>query len=117
MKLTIDCEWNAEAFAPNDFNAQDDNALLALLAKARITRLDQPLEGLISQQFGLVEDPDYPIAAVAGSVEGLQTHQGYWLRASPVHLVLQRDCLSLGEPIPLKVEAKHAANLIQFVRQ
>lgn len=103
MKLTVDCEFNNQLLAlPNHC------ALANLLSKANVTQLDLPLEALVCQQYGLKPAPDYPLAAVAASADGLDVGDDYWLRADPVHLVLQRDSFSLSAPVPLPVTRTHA---------
>ncbi|HOY71482.1 MAG TPA: hypothetical protein PL131_04725 [Methylotenera sp.] len=42
-----------------------------------------------------------PNAALAWQQAGNQADNAYWLYASPVHLVLQRDTFSLAEPVPV----------------
>jgi hypothetical protein len=94
-------------------NALRQSDLLAkLLSKGKTTWVLMPLEGLVSEQFSLKAAPDYPLAAIAASADGLDAHSGYWLRADPVHLILQRDSFSLGEPVPLSLTAEHAQLLI-----
>ncbi|MGZ8258449.1 MAG: hypothetical protein ACXWTR_04665 [Methylotenera sp.] len=112
MKLTVDCVLTNQLSA-----LQHDSALARLLTKAHVTQVEVPLEALICAQHGLQAEPDYPIAAIAAAADGLEVGDAYWLRADPVHLVLQRDCFSLGEPIPLLVEPTHAAQLIASLNQ
>ncbi|PKO52506.1 MAG: hypothetical protein CVU27_03730 [Betaproteobacteria bacterium HGW-Betaproteobacteria-20] len=88
-----------------------------LLAKAKLTQLEKPLETLICEQFGLQAAPDYPIAAIAAMADGLDVGKAYWLRADAVNLVLQRDCFSLGEPIPLQINLEHAEHMIASLNQ
>jgi hypothetical protein len=77
-----------------------NSALAYLLAKGHTSWIDMPLEAYVCQQFGLSNWPDYPIAAIAAQADGLTTGSDYWLRADPVHLMMQRDSMSLIEPIP-----------------
>lgn len=116
MKLTVDCALNGQL--PS---LQSNAALMYLLSKAKITQVNMPLEALICEQFGLPLcseiQPDYPIAAIAAAADGLDVSDAFWLRADPVNLVLQRDCFSLGEPIPLPVEITDAGNIIVSLNQ
>jgi hypothetical protein len=89
VKLTVDCVLNHELAS-----LQSASALACLLAKAQVSQLDVPLEALICQQFRLSEESDWPIAAVSASADGLEVGDNYWLRADPVHFVMQRDCFS-----------------------
>jgi hypothetical protein len=112
VKLTIDCVLTAELSS-----LQGESALAQLLAKAQVTQLAMPLEALICEQYGLQVAADYPIAAIAAAADGLDVGDAYWLRADAVHLVLQRDCFSLGEPVPLQVTREHAERMIASLNQ
>lgn len=112
MKLTVDCVLTHQLSA-----LQHDSGLARLLAKAQVTQVEVPLEALICTQHRLPAAPDYPIAAIAAAADGLAVGAAYWLRADPVHLVLQRDCFSLGEPLPLLVEREHAERMIASLNQ
>lgn len=76
-----------------------------------------PLEALMSVQHGLLANPDYPIAAIAADADGLEVGDAYWLRADPVHLLLQRDSFSLTEPVPLQVTPAHAEKIISSLNR
>lgn len=116
MKLTVDCALNNQWL-----ELQDNIALSYLLSKAKVTQVNTPLEALICEQLGLPtpseNQPDYPIAAIAAEADGLGVSDAYWLRADAVHLVLQRDCFSLGEPVPLSVESAHIEQMIASMNQ
>lgn len=94
-----------------------DSALARLLSKAKVRQLDLPLEAIICAQHGLVPQPDYPVAPIAANADGLMVGDAYWLRADPVHLLLQRDSFSLSEPVPLKIERDHAESIIASLNQ
>lgn len=91
--------------------------LAHLLSKANVSYIDLPLEALVCEQHHLSSVPDYPVAAVAASEDGLDVEDAYWLRADPVHLVLQRDSFSLSEPCPLPVLREHAEAIIASFNQ
>ncbi|MDP1657806.1 MAG: hypothetical protein Q8L73_00455 [Methylotenera sp.] len=112
MEITIDCVLNAELSG-----LKSDSGLANLLAKGQVTRVEMPLEALVCEQFRLQATPDYPIAAISATVDGLDVGDAYWLRADSVHLALQRDCFSLAEPVPLLVARKHADLLIASLNQ
>jgi len=88
------------------------SVLAYLLSKASIREEALPLEALVCAQSGLEPIPDYPIAAISAAEDGLNVDADYWLRADPVHLVLQRDSFSLSEPCPLPVSRAHAQAMI-----
>ncbi len=107
MKLTVDCESDIQLLA-----LPKRCALANLLSHANVTQLNLPLEAFVCQQRGLKPAPDYPIAAIAASADGLNVGDYYWLRADPVHLVLQRDSFSMATPVPLPVKSAHAELLV-----
>lgn len=112
MKLTLDCLLDHQLLALPKLSA-----LAQLLAKAEIKSLDLPLEALVSAQYGLQAASDYPLAAIAANADGLDATHAHWLRADPVNLALQRDCFSLGEPVPLSIAAEHAHLIIASLNQ
>jgi hypothetical protein len=117
VKLTVDCDLTAELSTLQNAELQQHSSLAYLLSKAKVTQVAAPLEALICEQYGLFAAPDYAIAAIAANADGLDVSEGYWLRADPVNLVLQRDCFSLGEPIPLMVEPEYAKGLVASLNQ
>lgn len=50
--------------------------------------------------FGVARQQDWPAGPYAALGDGLPADDGYWLRADPVSLVLQRDSFSLAECSP-----------------
>ncbi len=112
MKLTVDC-----ALSNALLNLAEGGALARLLSRASVRRLDLPLEAVICSQFGLSAKPDYPIAPLAATADGLEVGDDYWLRADPAHLQLQRDSFSLSEPLPLQVQREHAALIIASLNE
>lgn len=51
----------------------------------------------LCQRFGAKRQLDVPIAPYAALGDGFAVHDGYWLRADPVHLHLMRDRMALLE--------------------
>lgn len=107
MKLTVDFEVTSSLS-----ELTSKSALAYLLSKPSIDWLNMPLEALTCHQFGLVAAPDHPIAVIAAQADGLNVADAYWLRADPVHLILQRDSFSLGEQVPLQIERGQAEHLV-----
>lgn len=112
MKLTVDCDSTGELFA-----LPQTSMLAYLLSKANVRHIDLPLEAVICEQFHLSAVPDYPIAAIAASADGLEVGDAYWLRAAPVYLELQRDSFCLVEPCPLPLTREHAQAMLASFNQ
>lgn len=68
------------------------SALESLLARAnRADSAADTLEGALCRAFGVAAaGGGNPVAAITAQADGLP-HGGYWLRADPVHFLLQRD--------------------------
>lgn len=112
MKLTVDCVLSNALL-----NLPAGGALARLLSRTSVRRLDLPLEAVVCTQYGLAPKPDYPIAPIAAAADGLDVGDAYWLRADPVHLLLQRDSFSLSEPMPLHVQHEHAALIVASLNE
>lgn len=77
-------------------------ALETLLARALPAPLsEESLEAWLCGAFGVA---DQAIAPVTLRADGLEPGAGYWLRADPVHLRLQRDQLILQAEAPLTAD-------------
>ncbi len=89
-----------DLFLPKDFAAEivDGLALPALkkiLGRGHMEILDPvSLENLLCKKFGIPFETEAPIAAISAAYDGLA--EGFWMRADPVHLDLQRDRLLLA---------------------
>lgn len=112
MKLTVDCVLTHQLAT-----LQANSALARLLGAAQLTISETPLEALICHQYGLVANPDLPIAPIAAAADGLAVDAAYWLRADPVNLVMQRDCFVLADPVPLSLEPAQASQILNGLNQ
>jgi hypothetical protein len=70
--------------------------LQKLLARADSTALPaQSMESALCEAFSLETQHDLPIAPISAAYDGLPA--GFWMRADPVHLRLQRDQMLLSQ--------------------
>lgn len=92
-------------------------SLLRLLAIGKIENSKQTLELALCRSLGIVPQQDWPLAPLSWLGEGNDASGFYWLRADPVHLVLQRDCFSLSDPVPLAMMLQHAQILVSSLNQ
>jgi hypothetical protein len=88
-----------DLFLPKDFAAEvcaglSLPALEKMLGRGHSEILDpDSLEDMLCKLFDIPSRGDAPIAAVSAAFDGLAA--GYWLRADPVHLRLQRNQMLL----------------------
>jgi len=90
-----------DLFLPKDF-AEEASAGLSLPALEKMlgrghSELHEPvsLEEFLCDRFDAAYRGDAPIAAISAAYDGLGS--GFWMRADPVNLELQRDRLVLSE--------------------
>ena len=62
------------------------------------------LEEWLCRTFGVARQLDEPIAPITLMADGMQPGTGYWLRADPVHLQMQRTQLFLHPDVPLNAD-------------
>lgn len=78
--------------------------LLRLLARAdHLAMPARSMEAALCDAFAVEVQHDLPIAAISAAYDGLPA--GFWMRADPVHLQLQRDQMILSVPELDEVEA------------
>lgn len=100
MHCTLDLELTPEILH------QKDTALTALLTKANVTLVNEPLVKLRLEQSGIGGSTS--MAALAAESDGLLVTSDIWLMAEPVHFVLQRDAFSLYPEVPVKLSNQEA---------
>ena len=62
------------------------------------------LEEWLCRTFGIAQQLNEPIAPITLIADGVQPGTGYWLRADPVHLQMQRTQLFLHPDVPLNAD-------------
>lgn len=82
-----------------------------MLARGRVEWLEFAGEEIFCQQFGVVKQHDWPLAALTRLGLGLPADGAYWMLASPVHFLLQRDSFLLAPPAPLVLAAEESEAL------
>lgn len=112
MQLTIDIP-----FSESISSLLYDPALATLLALGDVSIKATPSEAQIASDFGLSPSPDWPLAAISAAADGLDVGDDYWLRADPVHLILERDALRLAEPVPLALSQDETVQLLDRLNQ
>ncbi|MBX3651388.1 MAG: hypothetical protein KF771_08430 [Burkholderiales bacterium] len=65
----------------------------------------------LCQAFEVEQREDWPVAPLTAGVDGLPAESGWWLRADPVHLQLQRNHTRLLAAPALTLDAQEAAAL------
>jgi hypothetical protein len=92
-------------------------ALAKLMAVGNHAVMAEPLEVTLCRRFGVMQQADWPLAALSLLGEKGEPGTGYWLRADPVHLALQRDSFSLSYPVPLRVLPQDTQDLISMLNR
>ena len=90
-------------------------ALERFFSRATATASYCPEPGLAALLFGCFgvarEDPDWPVAAVTGRLDGARADRGWWLRADPVHLRVDMGELALLADEGLRISTAEAQAL------
>lgn len=116
MKLTLDIALGAHWLSHAE-NNDELKALAFLTSRAQRALHAMPLEAYVCQNIGLREAPDFPIAPMAAQADGLALENHIWLRADPVHFVLQRDAFSLHDEVPIALDIAEAQVFIAHLNQ
>lgn len=75
------------------------------------------MESWLCEIFGVARQQDYPIAPFSAMADGLETGNGYWLRADPVHLAVERDQLILTESSTFALSQAESSHLIDTLNR
>jgi len=93
-------------------------ALHRLLARAQSATTSLPhVPGLLLAAFGVGPAPDWPVAPFTLLADGLAPGDAYWLRADPVHLLLQQHDLVLVDSDHLALRADECESVISTLDQ
>ena len=85
-------------------------AIEKMLARAKPASLPSEIgstgtfEEWLCRTFGIARQLDEPIAPITLKADGMRPGTGYWLRADPVYLQMQRTQLSLHPDVPLNAD-------------
>lgn len=71
----------------------------------------------LCQAFEVEQREDWPVAPLTAAVDGLPAESGWWLRADPVHLQLQRNHTRLLAAPALALDAQEAAALAETLNR
>jgi hypothetical protein len=97
----------------------DLKLLEILLSRARVNHGPQKdwLAGLFRLFDLQSEKSEYPVAAVTAAYDGLDTTNGWWLRADPVYLQPDRTQAVLVASDALQLQAEESAALVETLNQ
>jgi hypothetical protein len=92
-------------------------ALETLLARADRVNIRPPagFERQLFDFFGIKPGQELPVAAVTRVFDTGRIEQGWWLRADPVHLQVDRDRLILADNETLRISQQEANSLISEI--
>ena len=87
-------------------------SLDTLLGKGRTYAMPaQGMEEWLCRQFNVLRQSDWPVAPLTLLAEGVAPDQHFWIRADPVHLVVDRDRLVLTDADAFRISAAEAMAL------
>jgi hypothetical protein len=87
-------------------------ALGRILGRGEVLRFPEiDSETWLCQAFEVEPREDWPVAPLTAAVDGLPAESGWWLRADPVHLQLQRNHTRLLAAPALTLDGQEAAAL------
>lgn len=93
-------------------------ALQILLARASTSRSKaSELDEWLCEAFGVSRQQDYPLAPLSAAADGMDAGTGYWLRADPVHLAVERDQLILTESSTFSLGQAESDQMIATLNQ
>ncbi len=93
-------------------------ALHTLLARGSCTQTAaNDMEGWLCETFGVARQQDYPVAPFSAIADGINAESGYWLRADPINLAVERDQLILTENSTFALSHAESENLIATLNQ
>jgi hypothetical protein len=75
------------------------------------------MESWLCQAFGVLRQQDYPVAPLSAMTDGMDAGNGYWLRADPIHLAVERDQLILTESSTFALSQPESDHLIATLNQ
>lgn len=70
------------------------------------------MESWLCETFGVARQQDYPAAPLSAMADGIDAGSGYWLRADPVHLAVERDQLILAESSTFMLSPAESEHLV-----
>lgn len=89
--------------------AKEYPALTMLYSRGHQQALESDnLEELICRQFGVTRQTDWPLAAITYAFDEGRPGSDYWLRADPVHVLLNRNKLILRDDLTLTADEAQA---------
>jgi len=100
-----------------DIDRQACPSIVRILSKASrhaIPPVDA--EHWLYQQFtGGKESTNIPVAAITALQDGLDSHEGYWMRADPVYLYPDTHSLVLQDPEQLKLSTDEVRSITEMI--
>ncbi|MCB5183641.1 hypothetical protein LG201_00275 [Methylobacillus gramineus] len=104
-------------FAENLHQLGEDAALARLLAAGHRQWLDNAMDAELCRLFSVAQQADWPLAPLTRLGQDLPPEEGYWLLATPVNFLLQRDHFLLNLPAPLLLSEGEAQALLDSLNQ
>lgn len=98
--------------------------LETLLSKCSVTKdKSEGIEAWLCRAFGATKQQDWPVAPITlqadirESKEAIKAGNGYWIRADPVHLRLERDHILLADSCVFRISMEEAEQFTGLLNQ
>ena len=96
-------------------------AIEALFAKSLQTKDEsQGVEAWLCKAFGVEKQQDLPVAPLtllADKAGNIETVDGYWLRADPVHLRVEHDQVVLADSRTFRISLEEACQFVEVINK
>jgi hypothetical protein len=110
-----------EATFPEIYRGLSFPAIETLLAKSsQSENKSQGVEAWLCSTFSVEKQQDWPVAPItllADKMENMKVGDGYWLRADPVHLLVENDQVVLADSRIFRISLEEACQFVNVINK
>jgi len=110
-----------EATFPEIYRDLSFPAIETLLAKSSQSENEsQGVEAWLCSTFSVEKQQDWPVAPItllADKMENMKVGDGYWLRADPVHLLVEHDQVVLADSRVFRISLEEACQFVNVINK
>ncbi len=112
--------WPASTF-PEIYRDLSLSAIETLLAKSSQSENEsQGVEAWLCRTFGVEKQQDWPVASItllADKTGNMEVGNGYWLRADPVHLLVESSQVVLADSTIFRISLEEARQFVDVINK